>query len=474
MERSDAVNSTARTAEPRAWSGSTRSGGIPAHSCLLMRDPGSRRSTIPTGDLAAGLVPGAAASPATSLFDVGDERVLDAVRGDADLLADLQRLPERAGRAPGRRSAASAARTSLEIGCGKGEFLLELCERGGNRGRRHRSRASCPGAGRVERRRAASASSTSSTPPSATATFRPTSSCAGTRSSTSTPTREFMQTVRRRDRRRPRHAACSSRCPTRSVSTTSGRSGTSTTSTAPTSPQGALERLFLDCGFEVLDSWKGFGDQYLLIEARPLPPEQRARPAGCEEDLGGARRRRCRSFARGVPRGAAQAWRERFRAWSADGRRVVIWGAGSKGVAFLTTLGVRDAAGVRRRHQPAQARLLHAGHRPRGRLAGVPAGVAARRGRRHERDLQRRDRPAAGRHGAAAAAGGRVSSAGGPDGAPCLRRCRPRSRPRGQVAGEMPASIALFLRGACGSRPAVRRYGACTRRSSIFRSFPSR
>jgi len=48
-----------------------------------------------------------------------------------------------------------------------------------------------------------------------------------------------------------------------------------------------------------------------------------------------------RAFADAAPR-AIERWRERFRTWSAAGKRVVIWGAGSKGVAFLTTIGVHE------------------------------------------------------------------------------------------------------------------------------------
>jgi hypothetical protein len=41
-------------------------------------------------------------------------------------------------------------------------------------------------------------------------------------------------------------------------------------------------------------------------------------------------------------RGQVETWGERIRREADGGRRIVIWGAGSKGVAFLTTLGIRD------------------------------------------------------------------------------------------------------------------------------------
>jgi hypothetical protein len=79
-----------------------------------------------------------------------------------------------------------------------------------------------------------------------------------------------------------------------------------------------------------------------LIEARPLAPGQ-APSFQVQESLE-SMRAKVRDFADDVPRVIA-GWRERFARWQADGKRVVIWGAGSKGVAFLTTLGVAKAVG---------------------------------------------------------------------------------------------------------------------------------
>jgi hypothetical protein len=42
--------------------------------------------------------------------------------------------------------------------------------------------------------------------------------------------------------------------------------------------------------------------------------------------------------------GTRERWREFFTDARAAGKRVAIWGSGSKCVAFLTTLGVRDEA----------------------------------------------------------------------------------------------------------------------------------
>ena len=39
-------------------------------------------------------------------------------------------------------------------------------------------------------------------------------------------------------------------------------------------------------------------------------------------------------------------WHERFVRWAAEGRRVAIWGSGSKCVAFLSTIGETAAVGA--------------------------------------------------------------------------------------------------------------------------------
>lgn len=100
---------------------------------------------------------------------------------------------------------------------------------------------------------------------------------------------------------------------------------------------GSLARLFRRCGFDVLDLWRDYGDQYLMIEAQPGSGRDRAFPE-LENDLertaADVEMFRCEA-----PR-ALRRWREYLAQQYAAGRRVVLWGSGSKGVAFLTTLGI--------------------------------------------------------------------------------------------------------------------------------------
>jgi SAM-dependent methyltransferase len=100
----------------------------------------------------------------------------------------------------------------------------------------------------------------------------------------------------------------------------------------------SLDRLFAGAGFAVERIWTGYDDQYLMIVARPA-----AGGADHVADAGdvAAILRACDCFAETVARRRA-AWRRRLRDWAAAGCRTVLWGSGSKAVAFLTSLGVRD------------------------------------------------------------------------------------------------------------------------------------
>ncbi len=104
---------------------------------------------------------------------------------------------------------------------------------------------------------------------------------------------------------------------------------------------GSLARLFRQEGFEVSGLWTAFDDQYILLEATVGAGPVADAPLAIEESPEQVVAR-ARSFA---DRYALHL--KDGRSWLAGerdaGRRVVIWGAGSKGVAFLTTL---DADGV--------------------------------------------------------------------------------------------------------------------------------
>lgn len=97
---------------------------------------------------------------------------------------------------------------------------------------------------------------------------------------------------------------------------------------------GSLGRLIRSSGLEVLDLRKDFGDQYLLLEARPGSGRN---TFSAEEELGQLVEQ-VNSFEKRVL-DTRQSWSERLTNARDQGNPVAIWGGGSKAVAFLTTLG---------------------------------------------------------------------------------------------------------------------------------------
>lgn len=97
---------------------------------------------------------------------------------------------------------------------------------------------------------------------------------------------------------------------------------------------GSLARLFRSAGFEIDELRLDYDDQYILLVAHPVAAASAAE-LPLEHDLG--------AISEGVARfeeegpAAIRGWRGQVRRLVADGGRVAVWGAGSKAVAFLTT-----------------------------------------------------------------------------------------------------------------------------------------
>lgn len=107
---------------------------------------------------------------------------------------------------------------------------------------------------------------------------------------------------------------------------------------------GSLLRLFRRCGFDPLDAWTDYDEQYLMLVAKPREagapvPE----PFVAENDLALVARELER-FEKVLP-DHLEAWRETHTRAEANAERVVLWGSGSKAVAYLTTLGLRATEG---------------------------------------------------------------------------------------------------------------------------------
>ncbi len=105
--------------------------------------------------------------------------------------------------------------------------------------------------------------------------------------------------------------------------------------------KGSLARLFRRAGFEVRDLWTAYDNQYLMIEARPAG-EQGSGGAGEAVLPGGESPVETMEMVEYFVEHyetKRDEWRRALVEWKAAGKRVVLWGGGSKGVAFLTTLG---------------------------------------------------------------------------------------------------------------------------------------
>jgi len=101
---------------------------------------------------------------------------------------------------------------------------------------------------------------------------------------------------------------------------------------------GSLARLFRRSGFEVLDVRRAYDDQYLLVEARPAASAgSTGAPLPVEDDLGDVLSA-VDGFAAAVDT-VTRTWRTELADRARAGESVVIWGSGSKGVAFLAALG---------------------------------------------------------------------------------------------------------------------------------------
>ena len=102
---------------------------------------------------------------------------------------------------------------------------------------------------------------------------------------------------------------------------------------------GSLARLFRSCKFEILDLYRDFDDQYLLIEAKPA--SQPSRKTHELEESVAETRSDVKFFSAKAPQKLDQ-WKNLLQQFKVNKKRVVIWGSGSKCVSFMSTLGIKD------------------------------------------------------------------------------------------------------------------------------------
>jgi hypothetical protein len=226
--------------------------------------------------------------------------------------------------------------TALEIGCGKGEFLVTLCERSGCDGigfdpSYHPERTQSSAANRIKfirdfygpRHADVSADYVS---------------CRHTLEHIA-PVHQFMRLLRSTigDRR---DVTVFFELPDMERVLSDGAFWDIYYEHCTYFTRGSLARLFRATGFEVTSLYKAYDGQYLILNAKPAPGPTTARLPE-EEDLAEIT-------------DLVQQFRERVgarvreladaaRSWRASGRRLAIWGSGSKCVSLISALGA-DAA----------------------------------------------------------------------------------------------------------------------------------
>ncbi len=111
--------------------------------------------------------------------------------------------------------------------------------------------------------------------------------------------------------------------------------------------RGSLGYLFEQCGFEVLSTATEYNEQYLTIEARPKRLTQVNDSAAIQANwqvlIDEGQQEVAAFISRITPQ--LQQWHARLAAIQTQNQRAVIWGGGSKGVAFLTTLQANGIVG---------------------------------------------------------------------------------------------------------------------------------
>lgn len=103
---------------------------------------------------------------------------------------------------------------------------------------------------------------------------------------------------------------------------------------------GSLARLFRRCGFDVVDIETEYDNQYLTIEAIPIDTEKHTAALPIEESTDELTAL-VESFTQRSKK-KIDDWSEHLKEFSDQGKKVMLWGSGSKGVSFLTTLNNAD------------------------------------------------------------------------------------------------------------------------------------
>jgi SAM-dependent methyltransferase len=102
---------------------------------------------------------------------------------------------------------------------------------------------------------------------------------------------------------------------------------------------GSLSRLFRSTNFEVTYLMKDYFDQYLTVDGKPvLKPSKKE----YENEESVEYTEESVTLFSEKSQNKLNQWKEQLKRISLEKRRAIVWGSGSKCVAFMTTLNVRD------------------------------------------------------------------------------------------------------------------------------------
>jgi len=225
----------------------------------------------------------------------------------------------------------------LEIGCGKGEFLIMLCEMGGNSGTGFdpvfdEDRVDSPAADRINFIKDFYSEKYAS--------YQGDFVCCNHTLEHIHPTAQFIKMIRRLIGDRLDTVIFFQMPDATRIINTFAFEDIFYEHCSYFTP-GSLARLFRHCGFEVIALANEYNDQYVTIEARPSKTTIGTLAALPEEnDL--------EKIEQGIPSfqdkfaEKRRLWEDRLEQYKVDRKKVVLWGSGSKAVSFLTTLNVPE------------------------------------------------------------------------------------------------------------------------------------
>jgi SAM-dependent methyltransferase len=101
----------------------------------------------------------------------------------------------------------------------------------------------------------------------------------------------------------------------------------------------SLAQLFRFCNFEVTILEKGYFDQYLLIEAKPVNQQSQKTFQG--EESVDQTAKMVSLFSERFEK-KLKYWKNELNRIKIEKKRAIVWGSGSKCVAFMTTLEIKD------------------------------------------------------------------------------------------------------------------------------------